>query len=49
MVSEPSPELNAEAAARPRRPPLPIKIVVAGGFLAVGKTTTVASISEIFP
>jgi uncharacterized protein len=48
MVSEPSPERNVEAAARQRRPPLPIKIVIAGGF-AVGKTTTVASISEILP
>ena len=31
-----------------RRPPLPVKIVIAGGF-GVGKTTTVASISEISP
>jgi signal recognition particle receptor subunit beta len=31
-----------------RRPPLPVKIVIAGGF-GVGKTTTVASISEIRP
>jgi signal recognition particle receptor subunit beta len=30
------------------RPPLPVKIVIAGGF-GVGKTTTVASISEIRP
>jgi uncharacterized protein len=37
----------ARAAAH-RRPPLPVKIVVAGGF-GVGKTTTVASISEISP
>jgi uncharacterized protein len=29
-----------------RRPPLPVKIVIAGGF-GVGKTTTVGSISEI--
>jgi len=31
-----------------RRPPLPVKIVIAGGF-GVGKTTTVGSISEIRP
>jgi len=31
-----------------RRPPVPVKIIVAGGF-GVGKTTTVASISEIAP
>jgi signal recognition particle receptor subunit beta len=31
---------------RGRRPPLPVKIVIAGGF-GVGKTTTVANISEI--
>ncbi|MFF3821884.1 ATP/GTP-binding protein [Streptomyces bluensis] len=30
------------------RPPLPVKLVVAGGF-GVGKTTTVGSISEIEP
>jgi signal recognition particle receptor subunit beta len=29
-----------------RRPPLPVKIVIAGGF-GVGKTTTVAGVSEI--
>jgi len=31
-----------------RRPPIPVKIIVAGGF-GVGKTTTVRSISEIDP
>jgi len=31
-----------------RRPPLPVKLVIAGGF-GVGKTTTVGSISEISP
>lgn len=31
-----------------RRPPLPVKIVIAGGF-GVGKTTAVGSISEITP
>ena len=35
-------------AAPRRRPPLPVKIVIAGGF-GVGKTTTVGSISEISP
>jgi signal recognition particle receptor subunit beta len=36
--------------ARPTavRPPLPVKMVIAGGF-GVGKTTTVGSISEIAP
>jgi uncharacterized protein len=39
----------AEQQVAPRRrPPLPVKIVIAGGF-GVGKTTTVASISEISP
>jgi signal recognition particle receptor subunit beta len=43
-----------ETAARGRaqqtadRPPLPVKLVIAGGF-GVGKTTTVGSISEIDP
>ena len=41
----PSPE---EAVPVRRRPPLPVKIVIAGGF-GVGKTTTVGSISEISP
>src|SRR3954453_5015620 len=31
-----------------RTPPVPVKIIVAGGF-GVGKTTTVRSISEIAP
>jgi hypothetical protein len=40
---------SAEVGGPPRRrPPLPVKIVIAGGF-GVGKTTTVGSISEISP
>ena len=41
------PYVEQQAVPR-RRPPLPVKIVIAGGF-GVGKTTTVASISEISP
>ncbi|WP_225847167.1 ATP/GTP-binding protein [Streptomyces sp. HPF1205] len=43
---------NATAGGRAQqtadRPPLPVKLVIAGGF-GVGKTTTVGSISEITP
>ena len=46
MASSPSPE---RAPAIPRRPPpLPVKVVIAGGF-GVGKTTAVASVSEVRP
>src|SRR5690349_19756273 len=37
-----------DAPVATRRPPIPVKIIVAGGF-GVGKTTTVRSISEIPP
>jgi signal recognition particle receptor subunit beta len=61
MVSAPSPtpeDFHVTATALPEsehlgtavsnRPPLPVKMVIAGGF-GVGKTTTVAAISEIEP
>ena len=45
MVSAQSAEVGGPTR---RRPPLPVKLVIAGGF-GVGKTTTVGSISEISP
>ena len=39
---------RATASAPASKPPIPVKILVAGGF-GVGKTTTVGSISEIAP
>ena len=39
---------SPDTAVTTRRPPVPVKIIVAGGF-GVGKTTTVRSISEIAP
>ena len=44
MDSKPS----VESPRRVRRPPVPVKIVIAGGF-GVGKTTAVSAISEIPP
>jgi signal recognition particle receptor subunit beta len=41
-------KLSAEPRAGARRPPVPVKIVIAGGF-GVGKTTAVSAISEIRP
>ncbi|MFF7971010.1 ATP/GTP-binding protein [Streptomyces sp. NPDC007905] len=42
------PLTRGAAAPTPVRPPLPVKMVIAGGF-GVGKTTAVGSISEIEP
>jgi signal recognition particle receptor subunit beta len=39
---------SAERGSARRRPPIPVKVVIAGGF-GVGKTTTVSAISEIRP
>jgi uncharacterized protein len=48
MVSVPSPTHGEHSATPAEQPPLPVKMVIAGGF-GVGKTTTVGSISEIRP
>ncbi|WP_432586904.1 ATP/GTP-binding protein [Streptomyces sp. HD1123-B1] len=48
MVSVPSPTHGAHSVTAAEQPPLPVKLVIAGGF-GVGKTTAVASISEIRP
>ncbi|MCO8307504.1 ATP/GTP-binding protein [Streptomyces hygroscopicus] len=44
----PSPTPGAHSATAVEQPPLPVKLVIAGGF-GVGKTTAVGSISEIRP
>jgi uncharacterized protein len=41
-------KLSAEPRSGAQRPPVPVKIVIAGGF-GVGKTTAVSAISEIRP
>lgn len=44
----PEPLAGGVAQQTATRPPMPVKMVIAGGF-GVGKTTTVRSISEIVP
>jgi uncharacterized protein len=48
MVFVPSPTHGAHSATAVEQPPLPVKLVIAGGF-GVGKTTAVGAISEIRP
>ena len=48
MVSVPSPTPGTHSATPVEQPPVPVKMVIAGGF-GVGKTTAVGAISEIRP
>ncbi|WP_407288718.1 GTP-binding protein [Streptomyces sp. BP-8] len=48
MVSAPSPTHGTHSATAVEQPPVPVKLVIAGGF-GVGKTTAVGAISEIRP
>ncbi|MET8946187.1 ATP/GTP-binding protein [Streptomyces sp. NPDC004542] len=48
MVSVPFPTHGEHSVTPVEQPPTPVKLVIAGGF-GVGKTTAVASISEIRP
>jgi signal recognition particle receptor subunit beta len=47
-IPEPRQGDRQRTAASRRKPPIPVKIIIAGGF-GVGKTTTVGAISEIAP